>query len=468
MQFVRCLAVASICAAIASSQDGTTSVPMYPDLPVSGVSDHPARGKQPGTERWNITFRDHARSFDIKEFRDAVHQGAGAETVAAIVKNLELRVRQDQERFRQFVSERGGEVVIQFWLINAACIEIDPKHLDAIRAHADVLDVRPDLETYPLTPVAVPFIKTATDNSHHRADSEQARGNTGRGWTVAVVDTSQDDLANGPNKPHQTYHINGDKTNTSGPGIGGTRLLYNKAYGAQPPNNNHPHGTGVAGIAAGAQWANASGDHGHAFDANIGGYSICNTAGSCGSSFAIEAAGWQAVAADAVANKIVSGNMSYGSSPDPTDVSQMAIDACALNADVLPVTAAGNSAGSTAGSSSTANGLAVGACDNSKAVAPFSSRGPLSGDSPRYFPDIAANGVNTIMPQYGNEASNYVASGTSMASPQVCGAAALVKSANPGLNSSRQRASRGSTRSAAGSRSFGPSAVGPPSSSQAA
>jgi len=146
-------------------------------------------------------------------------------------------------------------------------------------------------------------------------------------------------------------------------------------------------------------------------------------------------------AADKVLYNLVAANMSYGSSPSLTDVSQQAIDAAAVNADILPVCAAGNGGSSTTGSSATSNGLAVAnVAANTKVVASSSSRGPLSGDPTRFFPDIAACGTSTVMPQRDNEAGNYVASGTSMASPQVCGAATLVKAARPASSASELKA----------------------------
>jgi hypothetical protein len=68
---------------------------------------------------------------------------------------------------------------------------------------------------------------------------------------------------------------------------------------------------------------------------------------------------------------------------------------------------------------------------DSKVVAGSSSRGPMSGDPLRFFPDIAACGTSIVMPLHEDENSNWVASGTSMASPEVCGAAVLVKNARP-------------------------------------
>lgn len=419
------------------AQDATTKLDDAARAVAAGIGTEPIAGRKAGTLRYNVTFAE--RSFDLTDFRNAVSEREPAWIVAAIVQDLEDRARREQEGFRKAVIELGGDVVITFWLINACTIEIPPAALERVRAMANVLHVRPDLPTYPLGAAAP--IRVATNSSHHNADAEQAVGNRATGYGIAIVDTSQDDSNHGTNLPHMLYYRNADRNNHSGSGMDGSRLLANVAVASQPANNSHPHGTGVASIAAGAGWNTAGADAGHASDANIVGYSICEFSGSCGSSLAIEAAGWQRVAADKVLHNIVAANMSYSSSPDPVDVSQQAIDACALNADVLPVCAAANNGSSTANSSSTANGIAVAAVTPvTKTVAGFSSRGPLSGDTQRFYPDLAACGVGTVMAQWGNESADWVADGTSMASPQVCGAAGLLKSAVPSLNAREMKA----------------------------
>jgi len=395
-----------------------------------GIGTAPVAGRLPGTHRYNVTFAK--RSFDLAEFRDANYRRAGPAVVRGIVSDLEQRAVADQAEFTRAVEAMGGAVNIHFWLINAANIDLPDAKLDAVRALPNVLFVEPDLPTYPLGVETAPFIRTSTNGNHHNADAEQALGNKGSNVTVAIVDTSADTSLHGVNMPHMVFYRNADRNNHTGGGLDGSRLRGAFALGSQPANNNHPHGTGVSGIAAGAGWSTAGADAGHASDAGIVMYSICEFAGSCSSTLAIEAAGWQRVAADAATYGTVAGNMSYGSSPTPTDVSQQAIDACALNANVLAVTAAGNNGSNTSGSSSTANGLTVAAIEpNTKIVASFSCRGPLSGDTQRFFPDISANGVSTVMPQFGNESVDWIADGTSMASPQVCGAGALVKNARP-------------------------------------
>ena len=143
---------------------------------------------------------------------------------------------------------------------------------------------------------------------------------------------------------------------------------------------------------------------------------------------------WQAVAADRVKHNIVAANLSYSGKPQVISIEQQAMDSTALNADVMTCVAAGNFRTSTASSQSCANGLASAAINaNSHTMASFSSIGPLFGSGGRFYPDLSGCGVNTVMAKRDNENSVYTGSGTSMASPQTCGTAALVRSANTKL-----------------------------------
>ncbi len=418
----------SILAAFVAAQEQSPAQPAPQAPAMLDQGSEPVPGRIPGTRRYNVTFGQ--RGFTLDAFREAIHAGRTHEDVQAIVRELQAKASAEYANFAADVRALGGDVVVEFWLINACTIEIAPQDLAKIGLLPNVLHVRPDLPTYPLAPVPV---KTATNSSNHNADAVQVMGYAGTGYSLAVVDTGQDSNMAGSGKPHVQYYRNANKSDLSGGGLGGSLLYANKAVpGTIGADDTHGHGTGVTSITGASGWGNASGDKGHAHDAGKVGYSICVSSGSCSSSLSVEAQGWQMAAADRALYNIVAGNMSYGSSPNPIDVSQQAIDACALNADLLPVTSAGNSSSSTSGSSSTANGLAVAAITpNTKTVATFSSRGPLSGDPARFFPDIGACGVNTVMAARDNEAGNYTGSGTSMASPQVCGAATLIKSVRP-------------------------------------
>ncbi|MEZ5964673.1 MAG: S8 family serine peptidase [Planctomycetota bacterium] len=390
--------------------------------PVETIGSEPVDGLLPGTKRYNVRFDD--RSFTLAEFRDAVYGGKSADDVERIVAKLQAQAYAQRDGFRRQIEEMGGRVETTFWLIDACTIDIKPGDVGRVLAMPGVVGVDPDL-------VVHHAIRTATNASNHNSDAVQAAGNRGTGFAVAIIDTGQDSNMGGSGRPHRIYYRGGNVANTTGGGLGGSLLLANVAIpGTLGADDLHGHGTGVMGIAAGSIWGNASADDGHANDAFKVGYSICQLSGSCSTSLSIEAAAWQQAAADKVRYNIVSANMSYGSSPTMTDVSQQAIDGAALNANILACCAAGNSGtGGTAGSAAVANGLAAAAATgNSKSIASFSTRGPMGS---RTYPDIAGNGVSTVMPARNAEASNFIASGTSMGSPEVCGVGALVKYARP-------------------------------------
>jgi subtilisin family serine protease len=382
------------------------------------------QGSAPGTERWIAHFS--TRSFDLTPFRDAVHARAAVASVNAIVADMEASMRRDQAGFVADVERLGGRVVHQYWIVNAASFEIAPARLDAVRALPNVARLEPDMWVEPV-------IITATNAANHNSDAVNAGGDVGLGVATGIMDTGQDENMAGAGRPHETYFINGDPGNNQGGGIGGSRLVINRLIGTTGPDDPNGHGTGVAGIVAGAQWTTAQADNGHAPRAQIAGYCISNSAGG-GSTFAVIAAAWQSMAADRAQYNIVSANNSYSGTPDPLNVSQQALDSAAYNADIMVCVAAANSGASTSSSQSCANGLAVAALNaTAHTVATFSSRGPLSGDTTRFYPDISGCGVNTIMPRRDAETMDYVASGTSMASPQVCGAATLIRAAVPSM-----------------------------------
>ncbi|WP_143665449.1 S8 family peptidase [Streptomyces sp. CS113] len=140
-------------------------------------------------------------------------------------------------------------------------------------------------------------------------------------------------------------------------------------------------------------------------------------------------------------------NLSLGSADTPgTDPLEEAVDRLSRETGALFVIAAGNDGpgDSTLGSPGTADdALTVGAVDSDERIAPFSSRGPRLADA-AVKPDVTAPGVDItaaaaegslfdLDPGIPHPAPGYLTiSGTSMATPHVAGAAAILLQRHPG------------------------------------
>ena len=207
-------------------------------------------------------------------------------------------------------------------------------------------------------------------------------------------------------------------------------------YAAAPfdPENSE-HATHVAGIAAGDHDTNANGTlvSGVAPKAWIGNYKALTTPtpsfGLDGNSAEIAAA-IEAAVADGM-NVI---NLSLGEPEvEPSrDLVVKAIDGAAA-AGVVPVVAAGNDFGDFGGGSIDSPGAArdaitVAAVDARNGLASFSSGGPTP-VSLQMKPDVAAPGVGVLSSLPGRKWAAW--DGTSMATPHVSGAAALLEERHP-------------------------------------
>ncbi|WP_433162761.1 S8 family serine peptidase [Kribbella sp. CA-247076] len=202
----------------------------------------------------------------------------------------------------------------------------------------------------------------------------------------------------------------------------------------QPVQDLHGHGTHTASIVAGLGTASDGKRKGVAPGADLLVGKVLDNNGSGLDSEAIAGMEW-AVQQGA---KVI--NLSLGGLPsDGSDPMSQAVDRLSRDSDALFVIAAGNAGAeetvATPGAASEA--LTVGAVDRDDTLAPFSSRGPRLGDG-ALKPEVTAPGVEIAAARaagtvQGHVLGEYYAamSGTSMATPHVAGAAAILAQRHP-------------------------------------
>jgi subtilisin family serine protease len=197
------------------------------------------------------------------------------------------------------------------------------------------------------------------------------------------------------------------------------------------------HATHVAGIAAGDHGTTAGNTpiSGVAPNAYLGNYKALTVPTP---SFGLD--GNSAELAAAVESAVSDGmnviNMSLGEPEvEPSrDLLVVALEGAAA-AGVVPVIAAGNDFsefgyGSVSSPGSAPSAITVAAVDSHNLIAGFSSGGPTP-MSLQMKPDVSAPGVSVLSSLPASEGTFGVLSGTSMAAPQVAGAAALLKQRHP-------------------------------------
>jgi subtilisin family serine protease len=237
-------------------------------------------------------------------------------------------------------------------------------------------------------------------------------GDTGQGVDVAVLDTGVD---------------------AAHPDFGGRIAATASFVPGEDVTDRHGHGTHVASTIAGTGAASGGKEKGVAPGASLHIGKVLDNDGYGQDSWILAGMEWATQNQHA---KIVS--MSLGEGPtDGTDPLSQAVDRLSAANGALFVIAAGNSGPSAysvdaPGAADAA--LTVGAVDASDHLAGFSSRGPRMGDN-SLKPDLTAPGVDVLAArsQYAPEgAGSYqTMSGTSMATPHVAGAAALLAAAHP-------------------------------------
>jgi len=256
------------------------------------------------------------------------------------------------------------------------------------------------------------------------APTAWSAGLTGKGVKVAVLDTGID---------------------ATHPDLSGGKVVASADFAESGSTTDHfGHGTHVASIVAGAGARAAGARKGVAFAASLLNGKVLDDFGFGSESGIIAGMEWAARQQARVVN------MSIGGWPtDGTDPMSQAITRLTARYRTLFVVAAGNSG---PGAQTVENpgvataALTVGAVDASDRLADFSGRGPRFGDY-AMKPDITAPGVDIVAARaagtaLGDPVNQWYTrlTGTSMATPHVAGAAAIMAQRWPAWTPARIKA----------------------------
>jgi subtilisin family serine protease len=257
------------------------------------------------------------------------------------------------------------------------------------------------------------------------APAAWAAGLSGQGIRVAVLDTGID---------------------ITHPDLSGNKVVEQANFSDSPEVTDHlGHGTHVAATIAGTGAASKGARKGVAFGASLLNGKVLDDDGFGTDDQVIAGMEWAAAHGAKVAN------MSLGSfePTDGTDPVSQALNQLTASTGTLFVVAAGNAgpfAQSVSAPGAAAAALTVGAVDVADKLADFSSRGPRVGDY-AMKPDIVAPGVDIIEARaagtsLGTPVDQFYTrlSGTSMATPHVAGAAAILLQQHPGWSAAQAKA----------------------------
>jgi subtilisin family serine protease len=251
----------------------------------------------------------------------------------------------------------------------------------------------------------------AESNAQIGTQSAWDAGLTGKGVTVAVLDTGVD-----LSHPDLKDRVSETKSFVDGEDVA----------------DRNGHGTHVTSTVGGSGAASDGKEKGAAPDATLAVGKVLGDQGSGSESQIIAGMEW---AARDVHARIVSMSLGSTEPSDGTDPMAQAVNTLSAETGALFVVAAGNTgAPSSIGSPGAADAaLTVGAVDSDDQAAYFTSAGPRYGDN-ALKPDLSAPGVDILAARSQLVAgSGYYTSmsGTSMATPHVAGVAALLAQEHP-------------------------------------
>ncbi len=371
--------------------------------------------------------------------------GVGENEMLSVIILLDQQNPQ-REIARSAIQRIGGDVLYEYHLFQGMLSVIPANSLSSLAGSSAIVRICDDyVLTLPRESAPIPAL-VDTSNWWRGAIGASSVSETGTGVKIAILDTGLGYLNSaGSISYHEDFPLNR---------IAAARNFASED-GVVNPSYTFDwfgHGTHVAGIALGSGAASSGKYGGIAPGASLLVGRVLNSSGGGEFSTILMGLEW---AVDQGAD-IVSMSLG-GGGPDVFTPDGLAIQN-ATQQNVMVVASAGNSgpdyfSGGTPGS--LLYTLSAGASDRNNKIADFSSVGPSL--AMQTFPSIAAPGVDIIAPlasnSYiqleeayrgnvitGSSGSDYVPlSGTSMSSPMVAGAAALLLQAYPQTNATTLR-----------------------------
>lgn len=313
----------------------------------------------------------------------------------------------DLNSVSNMILNMSGKIKHNLPIVNSIACSMDLKSIESLSKDPNIEYIYYDAKVFALMDVAKGSV-----NSKYAYDL----GYTGKDITVAVIDTGV--------APHYDFVKPKNRI------VGFKDFVNNKSK----PYDDNGHGTHVAGIIAGNGYSSKGKFAGIAPKANILGIKALDENGSGTTSDILNSMQYVIDTKNVYNTKVL--NLSLGTptsnsyKKDPLSLAS----AEAVRSGITVVVAAGNSGPTRKTILSPANTpsvISVGAVDDNKTVevrddsiASFSSRGPTVDGLNK--PDVVAPGVDITSLSNNSNSSYATFSGTSMASPVVAGACALL------------------------------------------
>lgn len=355
-----------------------------------------------------------------------------AERTKHVMETLQNQAQASQKGLKKALTalEDKGQATVkkELWINNSIVATVDQEAFDSIKERDDIERIQLD-ETLQVPEITVESTPNLPEWGLEKINATQVWGEygiTGENVVVGIMDTGVD----GSHEALKHNYRGKDSNHESS-------WIDLSGDGYDTPGDGHGHGTHVAGtavgggegepigVAPGAEWIAAK---------------IFKDSGSTTTSAIHEAFQWFMAPGGDPANAPHVVNNSWGNSNTYNLEFYDDVQAW-ISAGIFPLFAAGNDGpgAQTIGSpASFVDSFAVGATDRYDQIASFSSRGPVyweneDGEMVSHIkPDVSAPG-HEIYSAWPDGTYNTI-SGTSMATPHVAGAIALLLSADQDLN----------------------------------